>query len=56
MVDLNASSMHESAVLGESISKHAVLVYTICLVFALLLTILSTLSIFLILMNAAYKV
>ena len=57
LVDYKASRLSESANWKNGfISEHTFLVYTLCLVAALLLLVVGTPSMFLVLLNAAYKV
>jgi hypothetical protein len=56
LVDIKASRLPVLAGQGEESFNHAILVYTSCLFAGVILVVLGTLSIFLVLMNAAYKV
>ena len=57
LVDYKASRLSEAAKWKNGfISEHTFLVYTLCLIAALLLLVVGTLSMFLVLINAAYKV
>ena len=57
LVDYKASRLSEAANWKNgSISEHTFLVYTLCLIAALLLLVVGTLSMFLVLLNAACKV
>ena len=56
LVDFKTSRLPKEAVEGWSSFHHALLVYILCIIAALLLLFLSSVSMFLVLMNAAYKV
>ena len=56
LVDFKASRLPETVMKGEGTFHDALLVYTLCLIATLLLIVLGTLFMFLILLNAAYKV
>ena len=57
LVDYKASRLSETANWKNgSISEHTFLVYSLCLIAALLLLVVGTLSMFLVLLSAAYKV
>ena len=56
LVDVQASRLPVLAGQGEESFNHALLVFTLCLSAGVVLIVLCTLCMFLILMNAAYKV
>ena len=57
VVDFKASRLPEAVNPKTGfVSEHTFVVYALCLVAALLLLVVGTLSMFLVLMNAAYKV
>ena len=55
-MDIQASRLPVLAGEGEDILDHALVVYIVCLTVGVILMVLSILCMFLILMNAAYKV
>ena len=56
LVDYEASRLPQNAAEGSSTFHFALLVYILCIIAALILLVLGSLSMFLVLMNAAYKV